>query len=213
MSSLDVRLIGIVDPRSIGRGWLDAARAAVAGGATVLQLRMKDAPAGRVFRAVERLIDAVDVPVYVNDRADIAWAAGAAGVHLGADDLPPARVRAAAPPTFGIGISVGTPEEAAAARDAVVDYWSLGAVFATKSKADAGVPIGASGFRRLAQLAPAGTPLVAIGGITAPRVPDVVRAGANGIAVIRSLFDQPSVETAARALRKAVDRARAARGG
>ena len=90
------------------------------------------------------------MPVLVNDRPDIALAAGAAGVHLGPDDLPVALARAIAPPGFVIGASVGSEAEAAAAADA--DYWGIGPWRVTTTKADAGTGLGADGFARLAQI-------------------------------------------------------------
>jgi thiamine-phosphate pyrophosphorylase len=208
---LDVRLIAILDPAAFGARALDAARAAEAGGATILQVRMKDSAAGETLRWTERLLAALAIPVYVNDRADIAWLAGAAGVHLGADDLPPDRVRAHAPGPLRIGVSVGTPAEAEAALVADPDYWSIGAMYATPSKQDAGAPIGPVGFRALAARAPAGMRCVAIGGITAARVPALCAAGAAGIAVIGAIFGAPDVERAAAALRQAVDASLAGR--
>lgn len=201
----DVRLIAILDPAAVGARALDAARAAEAGGATMLQVRMKDSAAGETLRWTERLIAALGIPVWVNDRADVAWLAGAAGVHLGADDLPVDRVRARGPRPLGIGASVGSEREAAAARRALADYWSIGAIYPTPSKADAGAPIGVAGFRALAARAPAGLPCVAIGGITAERVRELRAAGAVGVAVIGAIFGAAEVERAARALRRAVD--------
>jgi len=201
----DVRLIAILDPAAMGARALDAARAAAAGGATILQVRLKDSPAGDALRWTERLIAALGIPVWVNDRADIAWLTGAAGVHLGADDLPADRVRAHAPHPLAIGVSVGTDREADAARRVAADYWSIGPIYATPSKADAGVPIGPAGFTALAGRAPAGVPRVAIGGITAARVAELRAAGAAGVAVIGAIFGAPDIERAARALRRAVD--------
>jgi thiamine-phosphate pyrophosphorylase len=201
----DVRLIAIFDPGAMGARALDAARAAEAGGATILQVRMKDSPAGETLRWAERLIAALGIPVWVNDRADVAWLSGAAGVHLGADDLPADRVRARAPGPLAIGVSVGTEREADAVRRVMADYWSIGAIYATPSKADAGAPIGVAGLRALAARVPAGTACVAIGGITAQRVAEVRAAGAAGIAVIGAIFGAADVERAARALRQAVD--------
>jgi thiamine-phosphate pyrophosphorylase len=205
--SSDVRLITILDPAALGDRAVPAARAAESGGATILQIRMKDSPGGALLRWTERLIAAVRIPVWVNDRADVAWLAGAAGVHLGADDLPGDRVRAAAPRPLAIGVSVGTPAEAARARTAGADYWSIGSVYATGSKPDAGAPIGIEGFAALAALAPADVPCVAIGGLTAERVAAVCAAGASGVAVISAVFGVPDVEAAARRLRDAVDAA------
>jgi thiamine-phosphate pyrophosphorylase len=201
----DVRLLAIFDPAAWGVRALDVARAAEAGGATILQVRMKDSAAGETLWWTERLVAALGIPVWVNDRADIAWLAGAAGVHLGAEDLPIERVRAAAAPLLGIGVSVGTDREAEAARRARADYWSIGSIYVTPSKADAGTPIGVQGFRDLAARAPVGTPCIAIGGVTAARVPELRAAGATGVAAIGAIFAATDVERAARALRDAVD--------
>jgi len=205
--SPDVRLIVILDPAAMGDRAVEAARAAEGGGATILQVRMKDSAGGDMLRWTERLVAALRIPVWVNDRADVAWLAGAAGIHLGADDLPPDRVRARTRRSLAIGVSVGTQDEVARARSHRVDYWSLGSVYATGSKPDAGAAIGVAGFAALAARAPAGMPLVAIGGITAERTAEVCRAGARGVAVIRAVFGALDVERAARAIRDAVDAA------
>lgn len=203
----DVRLIAILDPTALGTDALSAARAAADHGATMLQIRMKSAGAGEMLRWAERVAAAVSIPVWVNDRADVAWMAGVAGVHLGAGDLPAGRVRASSPRPVLLGVSVGTEGEAQRARAAGADYWSIGSVFATDHKADAGDPIGVDGFGRLAALAPRGTPVVAIGGLTADRVEGVCRAGAAGVAVIGAVFAAPDVPAATRRLRDAVDHA------
>lgn len=206
--SVDVRLIAILDPPMLGGAVLDAARAAEAGGVTALQVRMKHSAAGAVLRWTDRLMAAVTVPVYVNDRADVAWAAGAAGVHLGADDLPAAVVAARSPATCRIGVSVGSPAEAARAAAGPADYWSVGSVYATASKRDAGPPIGVVGFRAVARAAPPGMPVIGIGGVTPERAVDLCRAGADGVAVVAAIFGVADPERAARALRDAVDAAR-----
>jgi thiamine-phosphate pyrophosphorylase len=172
----------------------------------MLQVRMKDSGAGDALRWTRRLIAALRIPVWLNDRVDVALLARAAGVHLGQDDLPAARVRAAAP-HLGIGISVGTGPEADMARAAPVDYWSIGSVYPTTSKPDAGRPIGVAGLSRLAAQAPRGIPCVAIGGVTVDRIPAVMAAGAAGVAVIHAIFGAEDVEAAARLLRTAVDQA------
>jgi thiamine-phosphate pyrophosphorylase len=206
--TVDLRLLAIADPDVMGgRDLVMAARAAEAGGVTAVQLRMKRAGAGAMLSAARRLLAELTVPLYLNDRADVAWAAGAHGVHVGVDDLPAEALRVVAPPGFRIGVSVGTPAEADAARRADPDYWSIGSVFATASKADAGAPIGIAGFRALAALAPAGMPVIGIGGITADRAGALVQAGARGIAAISAIFAAPDIARAARAIRDAVDEA------
>lgn len=206
---IDVRLIAILDPTLVGhRNAVQIAESVAQAGATALQLRMKHAGGMEYTRLAAALVERVAIPVYVNDRADVAWAAGAAGVHVGADDLPTARLRGASRPAFGVGVSVGNDREASEACAGAPDYWSVGSVHATAHKPDAGVPIGVTGFRRLAAMAPAGTPVIAIGGVTAERVPELMAAGAAGVAVIGAIFGAPDPADAARRLRAAIDRGR-----
>jgi thiamine-phosphate pyrophosphorylase len=137
----------------------------------------------------------------INDRVDVALAAGAAGVHLGADDMPVAAARKIAPPGFVIGASVGGDAEVVNSRGA--DYVGIGPVFATGSKPDAGSAIGSAEFARIAAMC--GLPAVAIGGIDASNVHEVMRAGARGAAVISAVFAASDPEAAARAMRGAMD--------
>lgn len=202
----DVRLLAIAGPPGLRESrLLDACRAAAAGGVTAVQLRLKSTPASTIYRLTEALLAALEIPVYVNDRSDVAVASGAHGVHLGADDVPPAAVRRFAPRPFRIGVSVGSEAEAASLQAAEVDYWSVGSVFATATKPDAGSPIGIEGFQRLAALAPDGMPVIAIGGIRVANAGEILRAGAQGIAVSQAIFAAPDVEAAARALRNVVE--------
>jgi len=198
-----VRLIAITDSLRDGpRGLALRAAAAVAGGATMLQLRLKEESARslvEIARAIQ--VMAPEVPLVINDRADVALAAGAAGVHVGVDDLSPALLRRIAPPGFIIGASVGSDDEVS--RAAGADYVGIGPVFATGSKADAGAAIGAARFGELARQC--GLPSVAIGGITSERVADVLAAGAAGVAVISALFGVSDPTLAARAIRTALD--------
>jgi len=175
-----------------------------------VQVRLKDAPAATILEAATQLVTGLSIPVYVNDRADIALAAGARGVHLGADDIAPARVREIAPHPFRIGVSVGTREEAHSVMETTVDYWSVGSIYATGSKSDAGQPIGTEGFEMLAKLAPAGTPVIAIGGIDGSNAREILDAGAGGIAVISAIFGADDIERSTRELRKVIDDVRPA---
>ena len=198
-----MRLIAITDSLRDGpRGLALRAAAAVFGGATMIQLRLKEESA-RTLVEIARTIQAMvpDVPLVVNDRADVALAAGAAGVHVGVDDLAPALLRRVVPPGFIIGASVGSEDEAA--RAAGADYVGIGPVFATGSKADAGTAIGAAKFAELATFC--ALPAVAIGGITSERVAEVMAAGASGVAVISALFGASDPTQAARAIRSALD--------
>ena len=196
-----IRLIAITDDLRDGRSGLVArAAAAVSGGATMVQVRLKDVEARELVEVTRALVTALAVPVVVNDRMDVALAAGAAGVHLGADDLPPAAARAIAPEGFIIGSSLGMDSELADARCA--DYVGIGPVYSTDSKADAGADIGVARFARLATQC--ARPAVAIGGVTAANVAAVVAVGASGVAVIRAVLSSADPGAAARALRTAM---------
>ena len=204
--SPDYRLIAVTAPgRHPGISIVDAGRAAAAGGATSLQVRLKAATAREMLDVTEQLLRVVDVPVYVNDRVDVARVAGAHGVHLGADDLPTDRIWAATQGSLRVGLSVGSEAEAADARAAPAHYWSLGPFHRTGTKADAGVPLGEVGFRRLAAMAPSSIPVIAIGGIRLRDVAHVIAAGAQGVAVIGAVFGDPDIETATRAIRDELD--------
>ena len=148
---MDLRLVAIIDSAVLnGRDAVPVALAAQAGGATALQIRMKGASAADTYDATRRLLAQVTIPVYVNDRADVAWATGAQGVHLGQDDVPARALRPFLPSGFRIGLSVGSPTEAHTELTSNADYWSIGPLYRTASKTDAGVPLGPQGFSMLA---------------------------------------------------------------
>jgi thiamine-phosphate pyrophosphorylase len=170
------------------------AMAAARGGATVVQLRLKDADARTLVDIGRALVAALPIPVVVNDRADVALACGAAGVHVGATDVPVAALRRIVPPGFVVGASVRGDVAGA-------DYVGIGPVFASLSKADAPAPIGIDGFAALR--ARSALPAVAIGGVTPEHVAALRHAGAAGIAVIRAVFGAADPEAAARAIRDA----------
>jgi thiamine-phosphate pyrophosphorylase len=200
-----LRLMVVTDAALLkGRDPVAACRQAVSGGATMIQIRLKDAAPRELLALSRVLVGALAVPVIVNDRVDVALAAAAAGAHLGQEDPPLPRLRPHVPPGFLLGISVGTPSEAERTRDWLADYWSVGPCFATAHKPDAGQPLGPEGFARLARLAPPGTPVIGVGGITAANAGAVRRAGAAGIAVIGAVWDASDPAAAARALRAAV---------
>lgn len=198
-------LVAITDDLGRGQDALVArAVSAARGGATTIQLRLKDADARtlvEVARALRAALPAA-VPLIVNDRVDVALVAGAQGVHVGIDDLPVAAVRRITPPGFIVGASVGSDAESTNARGA--DYVGIGPVYGSASKTDAGTAIGVAEFARLA--ARCGVPAVAIGGIDAANAAPVMAAGAQGIAVIRAVFGARDPERAARDLRAAIGR-------
>lgn len=189
-----------------GRDALEVCRRAVAGGATMIQVRLKGATPRELVELAGALVGALAVPVIVNDRVDVALAAGAAGAHLGQEDAPLEALRPLVPPGFLLGISVGSPAEAERARATSADYWSIGPCYASATKPDAGATLGPEGFAALARLAPAGggVAVIGIGGITAANAGAIVQAGAVGVAVIGAVVGATDPEVAARALRAAL---------
>ena len=199
----------ITDPVVLaGRDPVAVCRAAVQGGATMLQVRGKDSEVRELVSLTRALTAALAVPVLVNDRVDVALVAGAAGAHLGQDDMPLDAMRPHVPPGFLLGISVGSAAEAERSRAVRADYWSIGPCFATSSKPDAGEPLGSGGFGALALLAPQ-VPVIGIGGITAANAGAIVRAGAAGVAVIHAVLGAADPRAAAAAVFQSVVSARA----
>lgn len=188
-----------------GRDVVDVCRRAVSGGATMIQARLKSAPARELAALARALVSALPVPVLVNDRVDVALAVGAAGAHLGQDDPPLDALRPRMPPGFILGLSVGCREEADRVAAWPADYWSVGPCFPTATKPDAGAALGAEGFAALAHRAPPGVPVIAIGGITAEHATALAAAGAAGVAVTAAVFGASDPAAAARALRAAFD--------
>lgn len=206
----DFSLYLVTDARlTVGRDLLALVAAAVTGGVTVVQLRDKEASSSRLLaqaRALRGLLAPWQVPLIVNDRADIALAAGADGVHVGQDDLPCAEVRRLVGPEMLIGVSVGNAREALAAERAGADYLGVSPLFATPTKPDAPPPTGLEGLRQIR--AATSLPLVAIGGIQAGHAAEVLRAGANGLAVVSAILAAADPEAAARELAAAIGAAR-----
>jgi len=190
-------LYAIIDPLDTGRDPVDLAIEMLAGGAGLLQLRLKHASAREILRVARRLRALTQdsrALLVVNDRPDIARAVGADAVHLGQDDLPVAAARRVLPPGIAIGISTHDPGEIEAAVATAPDYLAVGPIFETTSKARALPPRGTS-LLRTARAAWPG-PLVAIGGITADTARMVRAAGADSVAVISALVRAPDVREA-----------------
>ena len=198
-----VRLMLVTDDRLVrGRDLVSLAQAAERGGATSVQLRLKQATARELAQLVRGLVQALRIPVLVNDRPDVAIAAGAAGAHLGPDDMPIGLARRIAPPGFVLGASVGDETEAAAAGGA--DYWGIGPWRTTPTKEDAGTGLGADGFSRLLQLA-GGRPALAIGGVTPEDISMILQRGGKGVAVASGILGAEDVEAATRRYRKSLN--------
>lgn len=171
------------DPTDLARRFFD-------GGARLLQVRAKQAPAGQFLDWADAICvegRACGATVIINDRADIALMAGAAGVHVGQDDMPADAVRAVAPAGFLIGLSTHTAAQVAAAAAAPVDYLAIGPVFGTSTKDTGYGPIGLAMVEAAVRAAD-GRPVVAIGGITVDNASSVIEAGASSVAVISDLL-------------------------
>ena len=181
-------LYAIVDPLDTGRSPVDLAAAFLAGGARLLQLRLKDATARQLFEAavaIRPLARAAGAIFLVNDRPDVACAVEADGVHLGQDDVPAAVARRMLGPHRLIGVSTHDLDEARAAVAAGADYIGVGPVFATTSKVRPLAPRGLDLVRAVRQAV--ACPCVAIGGIAADTAASVCNAGADSVAMIAAL--------------------------
>ena len=219
---VDLRLYGLLDVGvcgADGRRLADMAAAAVSGGCTLFQYREKDIADARAALARIRTIHAAlagRAPLLVNDRVDLALAAGCEGVHLGQSDLHPADARRLLGEGAIVGLTLKTGAQADELYRLPVDYACIGGVFSTASKDNPDPPVGLDGFARIAFRARlargSAVPVGAIAGIDASNAAAVIAAGADGIAVISALFGAEAVEGRARDLRARVDAALAERG-
>jgi thiamine-phosphate pyrophosphorylase len=191
-----------------GRSLEDVLAAVIDGGCRMVQLRDKDSPSGRILPLAERLLARsrrAGVTFIVNDRVDLAVALGADGVHLGQDDLPARLARPLLRPGMILGISTHDVAQAHAARDAGADYVAVGSMFATTTKPDFHL-VGPGLVRKLRP--DIRVPLVGIGGITHDNVADVIRAGADGVAVISAVCGAPDPSAATRRFLEIIQDAR-----
>jgi thiamine-phosphate pyrophosphorylase len=204
-----LRLIVITDEELVWpRALSDVVRVALVAGAPTIQLRLKGASARELLVAALTLIPIVRSAgglFIVNDRLDVALAAGADGVHLGPDDPSVLDARAVAAETLGaaadgfiLGYSVDTPDAAARAEAEGADYLGVGAVYATANKSDAGDVIGLEGLKQVVEAV--SIPVVAIGGITPERANAVAETGACGTAVVGAVMGSRDPAEAVRAL-------------
>jgi thiamine-phosphate pyrophosphorylase len=192
-------LYAILD-RSVARGreLPELLEAILAGGGRLVQLREKTMPLAELLPLAQRLVRRcreVGATLIVNDRADLALAAGAHGLHVGQDDLPARDARALLPSGMILGVSTHDPEQARQAVRAGADYVAVGSIFPTTTKAGFQL-VGPELIRRVRPEVP--VPLVGIGGITAENAPAVLAAGADAVAVISALCAGPDPEAATR---------------
>lgn len=185
-----------------GRELLDCVREALEGGVTLVQYRAKTASSAEMYAEalqLKALCDSFKVPLIINDRLDIAMAVGAAGVHLGQDDLPCAAARKILGEDYIIGVSAHNPAEAKAALQSGADYLGCGAVFGTATKADV-QKLGTDGLAAICKAK--GLPVVGIGGVTADNYREVRAAGADGAAIVSGILAQPDIRTTVEAIAK-----------
>jgi len=214
---VDLRLYAIVDPEHAGgRALPELAKLVAAGGATLVQLRDKRSDT-RVMvdtaRAVKAALAPFGVPLLINDRVDVALAAGADGVHVGQTDMAPDDARRLLGPKAIIGLSIKSTALADAAPLDLLDYVGIGGVYATTSKDNPNPPIGVEGLRRIVDVfrrRDPKFPTCAIAGITAANAGATIAAGADGVSVISALSLANDPSAAAKALRAVVDEALAA---
>ena len=207
VSNPDLRLYLVTDPDLAGeRSLLDVVDEAAAGGVGLVQLRDKGAEARDLLAlalALKTLLEPKGVPLVVNDRVDVAAAAGV-GCHIGQSDLPADAARAILGDEAIIGLSLDRVEQTRMADAARLNYVAHGPFAVTGTKADAGKPVGIEGIMRVRALT--ALPLVAIGGIDAINAADAVRAGADGVAVVSAVMAAQDPKAAASVLKDAVDR-------
>ncbi|WP_444350717.1 thiamine phosphate synthase [Phascolarctobacterium succinatutens] len=185
-----------------GRSLIDCVHEALEGGVTLVQYRAKTASSAEMYAEalqLKALCDSFKVPLIINDRLDIAMAVGAAGVHLGQDDLPCAAARKILGEDYIIGVSAHNPAEAKAALQSGADYLGCGAVFGTATKADV-KKLGTDGLAAICKAK--GLPVVGIGGVTADNYREVRAAGADGAAIVSGILAQPDINATVRAIAK-----------
>jgi thiamine-phosphate pyrophosphorylase len=192
-----------------GRDILEVLGQAVAAGAPAIQLREKGLDTVGLYRLAETLLTMtrkVGAALLINDRVDVAMALGADGVHLTRKSLPPREVRSLVGLRMLIGISCHGLEDVREAVDGGVDFVVLGPIYATLSKAPYGPPLAPGILREARRICP--LPILAIGGIKAARVPEVVGAGADGVAAISAVLAAADPGAATKELLAAVAAAR-----
>lgn len=209
-TAFDLSFYLVLDPALCSTtGMIETAVAAVAGGATIVQLRDKHADTATMIdtgRALKSALAGSPALLIVNDDVAAAIEVGADGLHIGQDDMPANIARERIGLDMLLGISVETETLASAVDPKVVDYAGIGPVFATPTKPDHKPAIGLAGLSRLVSVCP--VPTVAIGGLKASHVRDVFKAGADGLAVVSAVCGQPDPQAAAHEVAAAIAEAR-----
>lgn len=211
MKTFDLSLYLVLDPDlCAGIGMVETARLAVAGGATMVQLRDKHAGTTGMIEtglALKQALDGTGALLIVNDDVEAAIAIGADGLHIGQEDMGAVRARAMIGTDMILGLSVETAALAAGVDRSLVDYTGVGPVFATPTKTDHKQPIGFDGLAKLVAASP--VPSVAIGGLKAEHAAEVFTAAASGLAVVSAICGTPDPEAATRRIAAEIRKARA----
>ncbi|MFQ5443469.1 MAG: thiamine phosphate synthase [Nitrospinales bacterium] len=208
---IDCTLCLITD-RSLARGrsTLDIVNAAVCGGVTSVQLREKIGSTRDFIEqalTIRDFLKSRDIPLIINDRLDVALAVGADGVHLGQNDMPLAVARSIVQDTMIIGISANSLEDAVAAEKGGANYLGVGPIYATDTKNDTAPVLGLNGLRKIRKNIK--IPLVTIGGLNRSNAAQVIRNGADGIAVVSAIVAAENPEIASRELMNTIQQAKA----
>ncbi|MGB5747555.1 MAG: thiamine phosphate synthase, partial [Desulfobacterales bacterium] len=192
-----------------GRSTLDIVQAAVYGGVTCVQLREKDCSTLEFIEqalAIKNFLNAREVPLIINDRLDVVLAVGADGVHLGQSDMPLETARKIAGRSMLIGISAESVQDAVEAEKGGADYLGVSPIYATPTKSDTAPPLGLAGLREIRNRVK--IPLVAIGGLHKFNAAEVIRHGADGVAVVSAIVAADDPGTSAMNLKQIIDEAR-----
>jgi thiamine-phosphate pyrophosphorylase len=201
----------LVTDRSLARGraTLDIVKAAVLGGTTCVQLREKDCSTLDFIQqalSIKEFLSTHGVPLIINDRLDVAQAVSADGVHLGQTDMPLDMARTIVGDTMIIGISAESLKDAIEAEKGGADYLGVSPIYTTPTKTDTAPPLGLEGLRNIRNAVK--IPLVGIGGLNKDNSADVIRNGADGVAVVSAIVAAENPETAARELKQIITAAR-----
>ena len=186
---------------SLGRSLEEVVSEAVAGGVTIVQLREKDAPTGEFVDLARRLmaqLKPLGIPLIINDRIDVALAVDADGVHIGQSDMRYEDARRLLGPDKIIGLSVENMDDLLEANRLDVDYICISPVYGTPTKIDTAEPFGLEGLRKA--IAMSVHPTVAIGGMNASTIGEVIKAGTDGVAVVSAICSASSPRAAAKEL-------------
>jgi thiamine-phosphate pyrophosphorylase len=191
---------------SLGRALEEVVSEAVKGGVTVVQLREKDASTGEFIelaRRLMKLLQPLRIPLIINDRVDVALAVDADGVHIGQSDMSYEDARRLLVPDKIIGLSVENFKDIEAANALDVDYIGISPVYGTPTKTDTAEPFGLEGLRKAVQMSV--HPTVAIGGMNASTIGDVMAAGTDGVAVVSAICSAENIRKATSDLRAIVE--------